>query len=85
MTAMPPVIDRETRQEQVDALRVREKTHTREGDAIAPWRLRGELLAQLGLTAVQLGVGGVTLRVYARAARARQREGAARGVDGRGL
>jgi hypothetical protein len=35
MTATPPIVDRETWQEQIDALRVREKVHTREGDAIA--------------------------------------------------
>jgi hypothetical protein len=35
MTATPPIVDRETWQEQIEALRVREKAHTREGDAIA--------------------------------------------------
>ena len=34
MTAMPPIVDRETWQEQIAALRLREKVHTREGDAI---------------------------------------------------
>jgi hypothetical protein len=28
MTATPPIVDRETWQEQIDALRVREKAHT---------------------------------------------------------
>ena len=31
MTATPTIVDRETWQEQIDALRVREKAHTREG------------------------------------------------------
>ncbi|MFE9425142.1 DUF899 family protein [Kitasatospora sp. NPDC006697] len=40
MTATPPIVDRETWQRQVDALRAREKAHTREGDAIAAARRR---------------------------------------------
>jgi predicted dithiol-disulfide oxidoreductase (DUF899 family) len=40
MTGMPPIVDRDTWQGQVDALRVREKAHTREGDAIAAARRR---------------------------------------------
>lgn len=38
---MPVVVDRATFQAEVEALRVREKAHTREGDAIAAarWRL----------------------------------------------
>jgi predicted dithiol-disulfide oxidoreductase (DUF899 family) len=40
MTATPPIVDRETWQEQIEALRVREKAHTREGDAIAAARRR---------------------------------------------
>ena len=40
MTAMPPIVDRDTWQEQVEALRVREKAHTREGDALAAARRR---------------------------------------------
>ncbi len=40
MTATPPIVDRETWQNQLDALRVREKAHTREGDAIAAARRR---------------------------------------------
>ena len=39
MTATPPIVDRETWQEQIDALRVREKAHTREGTR-SPRRLR---------------------------------------------
>jgi predicted dithiol-disulfide oxidoreductase (DUF899 family) len=38
--AAPAVVDRATFQTQVDALRVREKAHTREGDAIAAARRR---------------------------------------------
>jgi predicted dithiol-disulfide oxidoreductase (DUF899 family) len=38
--AIPAVVDRDTFQAQVDALRVREKAHTREGDAIAAARRR---------------------------------------------
>ncbi|HZU45238.1 MAG TPA: DUF899 family protein, partial [Terriglobales bacterium] len=38
--AAPPVVDRATFQTQLDALRVREKAHTHEGDAIAAARRR---------------------------------------------
>src|ERR1700689_4896901 len=38
--AMPPVADRASFQAELDALRVREKVHTREGDAIAAARRR---------------------------------------------
>ena len=38
--AMPPVVDRAIFQGELDALRVREKAHTREGDAIAAARRR---------------------------------------------
>lgn len=38
--AAPDIVDRETFLRQVDALRVREKAHTREGDAIAAARRR---------------------------------------------
>jgi predicted dithiol-disulfide oxidoreductase (DUF899 family) len=40
MTAMPEIVDRATWQEAVDELRVREKAHSREGDAIAAARRR---------------------------------------------
>lgn len=40
MSAMPAVVDRATFQAQLDALRVREKAHTHEGDAIAAARRR---------------------------------------------
>lgn len=38
--AMPPIVDRDTWQAQIAALRAREKAHTREGDAIAAARRR---------------------------------------------
>jgi predicted dithiol-disulfide oxidoreductase (DUF899 family) len=38
--ALPPLADRETWQGEIDALRVREKAHTRAGDAIAAARRR---------------------------------------------
>ncbi|MGV0789548.1 DUF899 family protein [Mycolicibacterium sp. XJ2] len=40
MTSIPAVADRETWQAAIEALRVREKAHTREGDAIAAARRR---------------------------------------------
>jgi len=40
MTPMPAVVDREPWQAEIDALRLREKAHTREGDAIAAARRR---------------------------------------------
>src|SRR5215813_9602702 len=39
-SARPAVVDRATWQAQLDTLRVREKAHTREGDAIAAARRR---------------------------------------------
>jgi predicted dithiol-disulfide oxidoreductase (DUF899 family) len=39
-TSLPPAVDRATFQAELDALRVREKAHTREGDAIAASRRR---------------------------------------------
>jgi len=38
--AAPKIVDRRTFQAELDALRVREKAHTREGDAIAAARRR---------------------------------------------
>src|SRR5579871_6887734 len=38
--AVPKVVDRATFQKQLDALRIREKAHTHEGDAIAAARRR---------------------------------------------
>ncbi|GLY85697.1 DUF899 family protein [Actinoallomurus iriomotensis] len=39
-SALPPVVDRDAFQAELDRLRVREKAHTREGDAIAAARRR---------------------------------------------
>src|SRR2546423_10813051 len=39
-TDLPPTVDRATFQAELDALRAREKAHTREGDAIAAARRR---------------------------------------------
>jgi predicted dithiol-disulfide oxidoreductase (DUF899 family) len=55
--SLPVVVDRDTFQAELDRLRVREKTHTREGDAIAAARRRlpmVEVDANLALT----GPGG---------------------------
>ena len=38
--AVPKIVDRRAFETEVDALRVREKAHTREGDAIAAARRR---------------------------------------------
>src|SRR5690349_14201683 len=60
-SALPPVVDRDQFQEQLDALRVREKAHTREGDAIAAARRRLPMVeVDAGTTLVGPG-GPVTL------------------------
>ncbi len=46
----PKVVDRATFQKQLDAVRVREKAHTREGDAIAAARRRLPMVAVDGAT-----------------------------------
>ena len=48
--AAPKVVDRSTFQAELDALRVREKAHTREGDAIAAARRRLPMVAVDGAT-----------------------------------
>lgn len=48
--ALPPVIDRDTFQAQLDELRVREKAHTHEGDAIAAARRRLPMVEVDGAT-----------------------------------
>src|SRR5690348_3161326 len=59
--AAPKVVDRATFQAQLDALRVREKAHTHEGDAIAAARRRLPMVAVDGATPL-IGAGGkVTL------------------------
>ena len=58
---MPEVVDRATWQAEVDALRVREKAHTREGDAIAAARRRLPMV-ELDPTITLIGPDGpVTL------------------------
>ncbi len=47
---MPRLVDRATYQSGLDALRVREKTHTREGDAIAAARRRLPMVEMDGTT-----------------------------------
>ena len=55
-TALPPVTDRAAWQAEIDRLRVREKAHTREGDALAAARRRlpmVEVDAQTSLTGAE--------------------------------
>ena len=47
---VPAVVDRSTFQAELDALRVREKAHTREGDAIAAARRRLPMVEVDGTT-----------------------------------
>ncbi|MEP9384442.1 DUF899 family protein [Nocardioides cheoyonin] len=61
MTATPPVVDRETWQQQVDELLVREKAHTREGDAIAAARRRLPMVELDAATPLVGADGDVTL------------------------
>ena len=61
MTATPPVVDRETWQQQIDALRVREKAHTREADAIAADRRRLSMVEVDPATPVVGATGEVPL------------------------
>src|SRR6185437_10305767 len=57
----PCVVDRGTFQAQIDELRVREKAHTREGDAIAAARRRLPMVEIDGATPVFGERGTVTL------------------------
>jgi len=57
----PPVVDRNTYQGQVDALRIREKAHTQEGDAIAAARRRLPMVEVDATTPLVGGNGKVTL------------------------
>jgi predicted dithiol-disulfide oxidoreductase (DUF899 family) len=59
--AMPPVVDRAAFQAEVDKLRVREKAHTHEGDAIAAARRRLPMVAVNGATPLIGERGAVTL------------------------
>jgi hypothetical protein len=57
----PKVVDRSTFQAELDALRVREKAHTREGDAIAAARRRLPMVEVDGTTPLIGERGAVTL------------------------
>jgi hypothetical protein len=57
----PRVVDRSTFQAELDALRLREKAHTREGDAIAAARRRLPMVAVDGATPLIGEHGAVTL------------------------
>jgi predicted dithiol-disulfide oxidoreductase (DUF899 family) len=57
----PGVVDRNTFQAELDALRVREKAHMREGDAIAAARRRLPMVEVNGATPLIGGQGAVTL------------------------
>ena len=61
MAATPTIVDRETWQEQVEALRAREKAHTREGDAIAASRRRLPMVEVDAATPVIGATGEVPL------------------------
>lgn len=57
----PQIVDRSTFQAKLDALRAREKAHTREGDAIAAARRRLPMVEVDGATPLIGGRGKVTL------------------------
>ncbi|MGB8628338.1 MAG: DUF899 family protein, partial [Xanthobacteraceae bacterium] len=57
----PKIVDRASFQTELDALRVREKAHTKEGDAIAAARRRLPMVAVDGTTPLTSGRGAVTL------------------------
>jgi len=57
----PRIVDRSTFQAEVDALRLREKAHTREGDAIAAARRRLSMVELDGATPLVDERGAVTL------------------------
>ncbi len=59
--AAPKVVDRSTFQAELDALRVREKAHTKEGDAIAAARRRLPMVEVDGATPLIGEHGAVTL------------------------
>lgn len=59
--AAPRIVDRSTFQAELDALRVREKAHTREGDALAAARRRLPMVAVDGATPLTGDHGPVTL------------------------
>src|SRR6266852_6245224 len=57
----PTIVDRSTFQAELDALRLREKAHTREGDAIAATRRRLPMVEVDGATSLIGERGAVTL------------------------
>jgi predicted dithiol-disulfide oxidoreductase (DUF899 family) len=57
----PDIVDRSTFEAELDALRVREKAHTREGDAIAAARRRLPMVEVDGATPLIGERGAVTL------------------------
>ena len=57
----PKIVDRSTSQTELDALRFREKTHTREGDAIAAARRQLPMVEVDGATPLIGEHGAVTL------------------------
>ncbi len=59
--AVPKIVDRNTFQTELDVLRVREKAHTREGDAIAAARRRLPMVEVDGATTLIGETGAVTL------------------------
>src|ERR1700747_293639 len=59
--AAPNIVDRSTFQAELDALRAREKAHTREGDAIAAARRRLPMVEVAGTTPLIGADGPVTL------------------------
>jgi predicted dithiol-disulfide oxidoreductase (DUF899 family) len=59
--AAPKIVDRATFQAELDALRVREKAHTKEGDAIAAARRRLPMVEVDGDTPLTSEKGAVTL------------------------
>jgi predicted dithiol-disulfide oxidoreductase (DUF899 family) len=61
LPAVPPVVDRATFQAELDALRVREKAHTYEGDAIAAARRRLPMVEMDGTTPLIGPTGRITL------------------------
>ena len=60
-SSAPEIVDRSTFQAELDALRVREKAHTREGDAIAAARRRLPMVEVDGATPLIGERGAVTL------------------------
>jgi predicted dithiol-disulfide oxidoreductase (DUF899 family) len=57
----PPIVDRSTFQKEIEALRAREKAHTREGDSIAAARRRLPMVQVNGDTALMGKRGATTL------------------------